>query len=157
MAEARATYERVLAIDRAVGDVNSESDVLGNLAIHYSEQGRFDDARAHFERALALREEIGDRRRAALVLGNLAMLSVSEGHVALGRSQCEAALAIHRDHGERSEEGVRLMNLAGMDRSLGRFDEARRKFRRGSGDRTRSWQPPHRRRRPRVARWPRAR
>ena len=54
MADARATYERALAIDRALGDVNSESHVLGNLAIVHAEQGRRDDARAHFERALAL-------------------------------------------------------------------------------------------------------
>ena len=128
MADARETYEHALAIDRAVGDVNSESAVLGNLAIVHAEQGRLDDARAHFERALALCEEIGDRRGAALVLGNLAMLNVGEGHVELGRSQFESALAIHRDTGERIEEGIRLMNLANMDRSLGRFDEARREL-----------------------------
>ena len=49
MQQARATYERALAIYRELGDGNAEAKVLNSLAILHAEQGRFDEARAHFE------------------------------------------------------------------------------------------------------------
>jgi tetratricopeptide (TPR) repeat protein len=79
MAEALATYERALAIDRELGDGDAEAKVLNSLAIVHAEQGRFDAARASFESALAISRELGDRRQEGLVLGNLGSLNLEQG------------------------------------------------------------------------------
>ena len=81
MQDARATYERALAIDRELGDGDAQAKVLNSLAIVHAEQGRFDEARAHFESALSISRELGDRRQEGLVLGNLGSLNIEQGRL----------------------------------------------------------------------------
>ena len=63
LAEARAGYERALALARQLGDRQPSGTEVHGLAVLDEQTGRLAEARAGYERALALARQLGDPER----------------------------------------------------------------------------------------------
>jgi predicted ATPase/tRNA A-37 threonylcarbamoyl transferase component Bud32 len=110
--EARALYERALALAREHHDRRIEARAVHNLAgLEYS-QGRLTQAHAFGLQAAALHREVGDLRLEAIALGNLALICQEQSRYETSGQLYEQALAIARELGDRQHEGVHLSNLA---------------------------------------------
>jgi tetratricopeptide (TPR) repeat protein len=82
MDQARAHYEKALAIHRGLGDRRSIGRVLGNLGTLHYDLKSFEEAHGYYNRALSIYREIGDRRGEAVWLQNLGLLHQERGEPA---------------------------------------------------------------------------
>jgi tetratricopeptide (TPR) repeat protein len=80
-----------------VGQRWTEGLALGDLAILYKDQGRYEEARALYEYALAVDREVGNRKEEGRVLGNLALLYKNQGLHEQARICDEQAQEIQRE------------------------------------------------------------
>jgi predicted ATPase/DNA-binding winged helix-turn-helix (wHTH) protein len=123
--EARAHYERALALDRQMGDRENEGIVLGNLANLSLLMGQLQQALAYNEAARAIASELGRKGGEAIAMEREAYVL----HHHLGRldeayALYERACALHREAGARVAEGYTLgqMGLVALD--CGRPEQA---------------------------------
>ena len=125
MDEARARYEKALAVVRQAGDRWMEGRVLGHLGGLSQEMGAVDASKQFYERALAIHREVGDRRFEGIALANLASYHLEKQNVTQARRMFEDALRIHREVGNRRSEGMVLSNLASLAAAANSSAEAR--------------------------------
>ena len=101
-----------------------EAQLLSNLAIIVSHQGRRPEAQALYERALGIYRELGSERLEGAVLCNLATLFAGDGDLDRAQGLYEQALHIHQRARDRRGEGLLLVNLAELLSQRGRVVEA---------------------------------
>ena len=77
--EARAGYERALALARQLGDPAAERAETHEPAVLEHNAGNLDEARVGYERALALARQLGDPVGEAAELRNLGILLARNG------------------------------------------------------------------------------
>jgi len=128
--EARAHFDRSLAICREVGDRQGEAGALGSLGRVFHALGRYDEAQSRIERALAIFREMGDRPGEAGATGGLGNVLHSLGRHEEARECFEQDLAICRAVGNRLGEAGATGNLGNVLYALGRYDEAQAHYER---------------------------
>jgi len=130
-AQARAWYERSLALRRALGDQRGIAASLNSLGVVALDEGDYDRARSLYEESLALKRQLGDRRGIAYSLGNLGLVASAQGDYSFAQTLYEEALALCRALGDRLGMSVSLGNLGAValeqgdsERAAVRFKEA---------------------------------
>jgi predicted ATPase/Tfp pilus assembly protein PilF len=118
IADARALFERALAVHRDGRTLTS----LANALVLLGEQAA---ARAAYEEALALHRAAGDRRGVVLALGNLADLQHEMGLLELAASACAEAVELARAIGDHANEAAFLTNLGNLSLERGHLDQGR--------------------------------
>ena len=123
--QARAQYEKSLAIWRHLSDRNGIGNALNNLGILVREQGDLSGARALSEESLAILREQGDQRGMIGPLFNLGMVAHDQGDLASARTRSEEGLAIARALGDRSVVAMVLGYLGQVMNTQGEYAAAR--------------------------------
>ncbi len=127
--EARAHFERRLAIAREIGDRQGEASATGNLGIVFWIPRPLRGGAAHYERCLAIAREIGDREGEASATGNLGIVFRDLGRY----EEAQAHYERHSRSPARSGtagRGRRHGNLGNVFWTLGRYEEARAHYER---------------------------
>ncbi len=109
--DARAFYERALAVAEHAGDRRWQGGVLGNLGLLTHSQGRLDEATGFYERALALSAASGDRRWEGNMRCNLGMAYICMGKSPEAGAQLMASRDIALAMGNPALESVAECNL----------------------------------------------
>jgi tetratricopeptide (TPR) repeat protein len=111
--DAVVRYEAALAVARRIGDLRSEGQFLGHLALTQARQGDFDVARAGLDRALALLGPLADQVSMGLVWCQRAECEWLAGQALAARRALDEATALARAcaAGARSELGLALARL----------------------------------------------
>ena len=131
MAEARATYERALAIQTLRPDDPEVDRTLQNLGIVHHDQGDYEQARSFYERALAVREQRAHDDKSELdvawTLNSLGLLLYEIGDYEGAATRFERSVSIGRERlGERHPHvAVSLANLALLEQERGDYARAR--------------------------------
>ena len=123
--EAKAHFERHLAIARELRDVDSEAAATINLGLVFWSLGRNEDAEALFAKGRSLAIDCGNRRWEANATGNLGIVFRALGRYDKAQAYIEQHLAIAREIGDRQGEGTGTGNLGNVFFSLGRYEEAK--------------------------------
>jgi predicted ATPase/class 3 adenylate cyclase len=89
---------QALELAQALGDRAAEAYLLGNLGVHASERGDFDEADGQFAASLNVAREVGDPGPVVLALHNMAHQEWARGQLALALSRLEEVLDIARAH-----------------------------------------------------------
>ena len=119
IAEARAGYERALALARQLGDPSAERDETHGLAVLDHDAENYDQAEEGFERALVLARQLGDPSAEAAELRNLGNLMHSRGQGERGRPMILESLAISERLSDPYNMGVCRRYLAAFDEEAG--------------------------------------
>jgi len=109
--DARALYERALAVAEEAGDRRWQGGVLGNLGLLTHSQGRLDESIPFYERALALSAASGDKRWEGNMRCNLGVAYLGMARAAEARAQLLAARDIGRAVGNLAIESAAECNL----------------------------------------------
>ncbi|MDH3590635.1 MAG: AAA family ATPase, partial [Planctomycetota bacterium] len=123
--EQAAPLAEALALARAAGDDELETEILADQARCDYALGRVPEARAATTRNRDRARELGDRRaetNATFMLGNLAYMDRDYDQA---RECYEAAAEYYRETGDRVAETKASSNLSLVLQALGRFEEAR--------------------------------
>jgi predicted ATPase len=101
LADETSSHQRLaqaLELAQAQGDRAAEAYLLGNLGVHASERGDFDEADVRFAASLEVAREVGDPGPVVLALHNMAHQEWARGQLRLALSRLEEALDIARAH-----------------------------------------------------------
>jgi len=128
--EAKAHFERHLAIAREIGDREGEAFAAGALGAVFHGLGRYDEAKAKLRQHLAIAREIGDRQAEATATGNLGSVFYRLGRYEEAEAHFERQLALAREIGDRRREANATGSLGAVFSSLGRHGVARAHFER---------------------------
>lgn len=77
--EAKACYEKSLALRQEAGDRRGEGLVLNNLGALFHQRGLFSQALSNYEKSLALARELGERESELAVLLNQTLIHFVQG------------------------------------------------------------------------------
>ncbi len=127
--EARAQYERSLAIRVELGDGPAEASLLSNLAIVAEYEEDYDRAQEMNEQALDLRTRLGDRWGIGVSQNNLGMIAYLRHDHAAARARLEEALRTELEVGDLWMVAIARHNLGNAFRELGDMAAARRHYR----------------------------
>jgi DNA-binding SARP family transcriptional activator/Flp pilus assembly protein TadD len=129
VAEAVAMHTHARAAAQLTGDTAAEAQLLNNLALVYSQQGRFVQAAEHLRAAIDLARRCGDHEEEARALGNLGHVDSWLGRYDDAAARLREALALCRRTGNRPGEARVLGNLGQIYRRQGRHADAERHLR----------------------------
>ncbi|MFI5841945.1 tetratricopeptide repeat protein [Catenuloplanes sp. NPDC051500] len=129
VAEAVAMHTYARAAAQLTGDTGAEARLLNNLALVYSQQGRFAQAAEHLRAAIDLARRCGDHEEEARALGNLGHVDSWLGRYDDAAARLGEALALCRRTGNRPGEARVLGNLGQIYRRQGRHADADRHLR----------------------------
>lgn len=117
--EALVSYQRGLALSRAIGDTDSESGVLADIGDAYRRLGRHTEARGHLKRALKLAEDHGLQPRVAYAQHRLGNVHRELAKVGEALANLTEALRIVRTVGGLLSESEVLLDLGVTYRDIG--------------------------------------
>jgi adenylate cyclase len=126
--DARGQFEAALTLRRALGDLQGEGIVLGNLAATYQYMQDLPAAARTYEEGLRLSREIGDRRSEGVTLGNLGSIHQAMGQFADAMRDFERALKINIGTGNRRSEMLNYVYIARSALYLGNNATAERRL-----------------------------
>ncbi|WP_033337467.1 tetratricopeptide repeat protein [Catenuloplanes japonicus] len=129
VAEAIAMHTHARAAAQLTGDTAAEAQLLTNLGLVYSQQGRFDQAGEHLRAAIDLARRCGDHEAETRALGNLGHVDSWLGRYDDAAARLREALALCRRTGNRAGEARVLGNLGQVYRRQGRHADADRHLR----------------------------
>ena len=121
--EARAEYEQALAIAREVGDRESLSRLLNDLAIEDLQSGKVEAGERRFKEALVVAHMASDLIREGAILHNLAGVATVRGRPDEAEQRLRRAVAIFRQAESPRRIANSLGDLAVALEGLGRIDE----------------------------------
>ncbi len=125
ISEARAGYNRALALAQQLGNPELERREVHGLAALDGQTGRLTEARAGYERALALAQQLGDPAAERREVHGLSVMDRQMGQLAEARAGYERALALARQLGDPAAEVVELRDLGNLLRIEQQLDQAR--------------------------------
>lgn len=111
IAKARGYFEQALERQRALGNLDDESNILNNLGLLADIEGKPETAQGYFLQAMNIKRMLGNKAGLAKALHNLGFISTHLGDYAQALDYYEQALAIWRDTGNWSSEGKTLNDL----------------------------------------------
>jgi predicted ATPase/class 3 adenylate cyclase len=123
-AAAQRLFAVALAINRALGDLQTAASSLVELARVAETQGKFLRADRLLRAALPILRAGNDRRRLALPLLVLGRVALARGDHAAARAFEAESLAIHRESGNRRGVALALTGLGEEARSRGDAERA---------------------------------
>ena len=101
-----------------------DGKMLANIALAYSNLGRWQEALASHEQALAIMREFSDRATEGVILGQMALVCDKLGQREKAYALYEQALSIHRATKNRTSEAITLSGMALIYDKMGRSQEA---------------------------------
>lgn len=108
---------------------NSESKTLGNIAIVYLDQARYQEALDTYKKSLDIaRNELHDRRIEATVLDNMGTIYGSSGHYAQALTFFQQGLDIRTDLKDQEGIAYSLNNIGENYSEQGQYDAAIQKL-----------------------------
>jgi anti-anti-sigma factor len=120
--EARALYQRSLAIRRRLGDKVNVADLLNNLGFVAKGQGNLKIARTFLEESLEIRRELGDKWGIAMSLTDLgSLITLNQEDYSNAQSCLEEAIVIQREVGDQLNLAIALNKLGNVFRDLGEY------------------------------------
>lgn len=120
--------EEALPLHRADGDAYTLANVLQDLALAYSRVGRLKDASACLQEVVALRRSLGGAAALALALNNLGCHYHRRSDYEQAQATFQEGLSVIARVPSRRAESYLLWSLGDLERDLGVFDEARRRY-----------------------------
>jgi tetratricopeptide (TPR) repeat protein len=124
-------FEQSLALHRALGDTEGETDLLINAARQARVEGHYGRATALLEDVLARHRALGERtarssayqqlsfNELGLVLRELGLVQREQGDFVRAAALFEEGLKVHRTIGERASVAFALLGLADIGRDQG--------------------------------------
>jgi predicted ATPase/DNA-binding SARP family transcriptional activator len=126
--EARAQWERALAIFRSLDDTPEVGRCLAELGSVYIATDDLDRAIELYEEASEIFRASGQDSRLAMCLANLGAIASMRGDLEGSATYTEQGIALQRARLDRDGLGISLHNLARTKLKLGQVDEARQLF-----------------------------
>ncbi len=123
--DARAAFDRALAIGLETKDTDVEARVRRNIGFLLLHQERFDEARAAFETSLAIERSKGNRRRLGNLYNDLGVLAVYQAQYAKAVELYGESLILRREAGDAWGVAGSLGNIGEANHRLGLYDIAR--------------------------------
>jgi len=123
-AEAKSTYQEVIATARRIGDRRTAARALNNLANVYGTQGDLTGARRTYEELLPIFREVGSKIGEASVLGNLGSVQQLQGDLEAAVRSMREAGRIFGEIGQRRGEAGVANGLGGLALERGDLGEA---------------------------------
>ncbi|GAB7051742.1 AfsR/SARP family transcriptional regulator [Catenuloplanes indicus] len=130
VAEAIAMHTHARDAARRTGDTAAEAQLLNNIALIYSQQGRFAQAAEYLGYAIDAARRCGDAAAETRALGNLGHVDAWLGRYESAAAHLREALALCRRTGDRPAEARVLGNLGQIYRRQGRHADAETHLRR---------------------------
>ncbi|MDR7274836.1 BTAD domain-containing putative transcriptional regulator [Catenuloplanes atrovinosus] len=130
VAEAVAMHAHARDAARLTGDVAAEAQLLNNVALIYSQQGRFPQAAEYLRAAIDAARRCGDLAAETRALGNLGHVDAWLGRYDDAAARLREALELCRRTGDRAAEARVLGNLGQIYRRQGRHADAEAHLRR---------------------------
>jgi tetratricopeptide (TPR) repeat protein len=109
--EARAGFQRALALAQQLGDLASEQAAVRELALLYQKLGRLEEARRGYEQALQLSEQLGDPAVERTSVHDMAVINYLSGRILEARIGFERSLSLARSMGEPYVVAVALSDF----------------------------------------------
>jgi predicted ATPase/Tfp pilus assembly protein PilF len=128
--DAKASFERGLALAEELNEESLASFCLNNLAITEKNLGDFDAAERHYRQALALGRERGENVAVVRYLNNLGLLLRARGDLAGATAYLEEGLALAQRLELRQPAGHLYSSLGKLALDRDRLDEAADRFER---------------------------
>lgn len=124
--DALTTYRQALDLLRASGDRHGEADALNGIGLILDERGDHQGALDHHRRALEIARELEAGRIEAFAQEGIGRSRVASGDLEAGLEAHGRALEVRRRLGHRRGIAESLAFVAGVQRRLGRLQEATR-------------------------------
>src|ERR1051326_8793388 len=128
-AEARSKTEQFIAVARALGDKQTEAQLIGELGSRYQNIGEYERAAELHRKAKSLLEEAKDKRGVATSLHQLGMLAQDQGDYGEAARLYRQSLDINRELGDKSGVASSLHQLGVLAQAQGDYGEAARLYR----------------------------
>ncbi len=122
--QARAWFERALALHQTIGNLSGEASVLDLLGIVAQRQGNLAEAIEKQTRSLALYRQVGDVYKQGHLLGNLGVVYWMSSDYAHARQMFAQAVEISQQLGELRAEIAHSGNLGALAGIFGDFETA---------------------------------
>jgi tetratricopeptide (TPR) repeat protein len=116
--------EKSLAIQKEIGNRQSEGIALGNIGQIYEAFGDYKKALDAFEKALAILLEIGDRQSEGAILNNIGQILYLEGNHQTALEYFNTSLTLKQEIGDYNGESVTLSNIGQIYHTNGDYDTA---------------------------------
>jgi CHAT domain-containing protein len=123
-AAAKASWEKALAIYRAIHNQNKEGWVLEYLGLNYFASSQYDNAVTVYDQALSIFRKLKDRNGAAQALKDMGQAYAFKFEYAKAIKLYQQALPIFREVKDRNQEALTLQFLGSTYRSLAEYDQA---------------------------------
>lgn len=125
VAAAQSHLQHSVQIARSLGDLQTTTNALGNLASNASEQCDYATASTLYHEVLTTWRELGHQRNVAATLGNLAFVVAETGDFVAAQQMYEESLRILQEVGDEWSTAYMLNNLANVISRQGDNDLAR--------------------------------
>lgn len=112
--KARTYFEQALDVQRALKNLDDESNILNNLGMLEDIEGKHQSAREYFLQSMHIKRMLGNKTGLARALHNLGNVSKQLGDYSQALDFFEQALLIWRDTGNWSNEGKTLNDLGDL-------------------------------------------
>ncbi len=122
--DAIALYEKSLAINEQIGNVQGQAATLQNLASIKANRGEIEDAIALYEKSLVINEQIGNVQGQAATLHNLASIKANRGEIEDAITLYEKSFDAETKIGNIRGQATTLHQLAMLKASKGKTSHA---------------------------------
>lgn len=122
--QAIANYKESLAIAEAIGDVETEMTLYGNLGVAYSQTGQYSLALSNYEESLHLAQDCNCLREIAYALNNIGTIYQVQGQTQKSLESYQQSLVIARAENRLSLEVDILNNLGSLYEEFKDYEQA---------------------------------
>jgi len=119
-------YQQALAVQREIGHLTGEADVLNEIAVQYSAQGKHAQAKEVFQQVLRIFEKTDNRVDASGMLINIGSELASQDELDKARNTFQQAVKAARELSNKDMEALARSNLGLIQREGGNLDDAKR-------------------------------
>lgn len=109
-----AWYEKSLAIDEEIGDLQGVASALTRLGVIHNDIGNYREALAHLERSLDIREQNGNRSGVANSLNHLGNIYDNQGYFPRALEYHQRSLEIREEIGDTIGVAASLGNIGNI-------------------------------------------